>query len=136
MLALGPAMSRMMCMQNPYQRVRKGEEEEARRPRRPWFMWRRKKAVRLGGGERSKRPKRRWGLRVGRLRIRWLSPMALLKRLCDSYVRMMFALENQMGSAGIQCASGPAFAVYPMHMPGRMATTYNFSAYDFAAKVK
>lgn len=127
-LALGPAMSRMMCMNNPYQQIRKSEEDS--RPKRPW-LWRRKKSLKPGGKEKNKRPRRRWGLRVGRLKIRLLSPLALLKRLCDSYVRMMFALENKLGGAGIQCATGPTFPMYPMHMPGRMGVTY-----DLSTKVK
>lgn len=130
MLALGPAVSRMMCMSNPYEQLRQSEDATSK-PKRTW-LWRRKKSSTVkkarAGGPRSRRPFR---LRVGRLRIRLLSPLALLKRLCDSYVRMMFALENKMGGAGIQCASGPAFPMYPMHMPGRMGTTY-----DFSAKVK
>lgn len=132
-LALGPAMSRMMCMNNPYQQVRKSDSDEAR-PKRPW-LWRRKKTLKLGGGEKRQRPRRRWGLRVGRLRIRLLSPLALLKRLCDSYVRMMFALENRIGAAGLQCAAGPAFPMYPMHMPGRMGTTFD-PRIDFSTSVR
>jgi len=43
---------------------------------------------------------------------------------------MMFALENKMGGAGLQCAAGPAFPIYPIHMPARITTP------DFAVKVK
>lgn len=124
-LALGPVVSRMMCMSHPYQQLKRSEEAK---PKRTW-LWRRKKSTvkKVRAGER---PRRRWGLRVGRLRIRLLSPLALLKRLCDSYVKMMFSLEDRMGGAGIQCAAGPAFPMYPLHMPGRMAN------YDFSVKVK
>lgn len=68
---------------------------------------------------------------MGRLRIRFLSPLAILKRMCDAYVRMMLNLEEKMSGAGISCAAGPAFPVYPMHMPGRMG-----SAPAFTYKVK
>nr|PNR52839.1 hypothetical protein PHYPA_009214 [Physcomitrium patens] len=119
-LAMGPAMARMMCMQNPYQQIK---NDEAKSKKWSW-IWRRKKSLKLGRGE--KKPRRRVGLRVGRLRIRLLSPLVLLKKLCDSYVKMMFALEGKMGGAGFHSANGPSFPVYPMHMPGKMGVTYNY----------
>lgn len=124
-LALGPAVSRMICMTHPYQQLQRSEENTAK-PKRTW-LWRRKKSSRVKKMRAGERPRRRWGLRVGRLRIRLLSPFALLKRLCDSYVRMMFMLENKMGGAGIQCAAGPAFPMYPIHIPPRI---------DYGVKVK
>lgn len=114
-LALGPALSRMMCLRHPYQQIK---SEEAR-PKRSW-SWRRKsqKSQKLGSGGAAKKPRRQWGIRVGRLRIRFLSPLALLKRLNEAYVRMMLALEQKTASGGFaMCANGP---IYPMHMPGRM----------------
>nr|PNR53790.1 hypothetical protein PHYPA_007465 [Physcomitrium patens] len=113
-LALGLAMSRMMCIQNPYQKMK---NDEAQPSKRTW-MWSRMKSLKPGGCEKT--PRLRMGLRVARLRIRMLSPLTVLKRLCDSYVRMMLSLENEVGFAGIHCFSGTAFPMYLMQPPRRM----------------
>lgn len=127
-LALAPAITRMQCMANPYRRVKAKKSQEGDHadddhhqalPRRSSFWsWKnlsrnkknKKKVKQLGGAHR-----RRWGFRVAsRLRIRLLSPVALLKRLRDAYVNMMLSIERNAGDCS-GLIMGPTGAYNPRH---------------------
>lgn len=134
MLALAPAITRMQCMANPYRRVKVKKSQEGDHadddvdenhhqaaPRRSSFWsWKNlsrnkkkksSKVKQLGGGAH----RRRWGFRVAsRLRIRLLSPLALLKRLRDAYVNMMLSIEQNAGDCS-GLVMGPTGAYNPRH---------------------
>ncbi|CAM6007563.1 unnamed protein product [Sphagnum balticum] len=120
---LGPLLSRMQT-QNSYDRIQ-GEEEDSEtsvrgsRLRNFWGL-RIKKTLRLGSCKTTRR-RRRWGVRVAArsLRIRLVtSPLVLLAKLRDRYVRMMIALEGRTRS-NLFVSTVP---IYPLHMPGREGT--------------
>jgi len=120
---LRPLLSRMQT-QNSYDRIQ-GEEEDSETPARGsrlrnfWGL-RIKKTLRLGSCKTPRR-RRRWGVRVAvrSLRIRLVtSPLVLLAKLRDRYVRMMIALEGRTRS-NLFVSTVP---VYPLHMPGRAGT--------------
>lgn len=131
-LALAPAITRMQCMANPYRRVKTKKSQEGdhadddddnhQAPLRRSSFWSWKnlsrskkkkkssKVKQLGGAHR-----RRWGFRVAsRLRIRLLSPVALLKRLRDAYVNMMLSIEQNAGDCS-GLVMGPTGAYNPHH---------------------
>ena len=115
-LVLAPAITRMQCMSNPYKRVKdvgaegKEEGEGGAVVRRGSFWsswsWRKRKAVKREG----KGTRKRWGFRVSKLRIRMLSPGYWLKKLRDSYINMMLAIER---NAPMDCSG---MVTYPSHI--------------------
>lgn len=113
-LVLAPAITRMQCMGNPYKRIDGVKEEEHRegavRRGSFWSSWRKKKAVKLGGNRGTAGARRRWGFRVSKLRIRMLLPGFWLKKLRDSYVNLMLAIER---NAPMDCSG---MVTYPSYM--------------------
>ncbi|KAG0591541.1 hypothetical protein KC19_1G182600 [Ceratodon purpureus] len=125
-LVLAPAITRMQCMNNPYKRVKdgsgEGEEREVgeggavKRRGSFWSSWRKRSAGRKKktsrGGSKGGEPGRRrrtWGFRVSKLTIRMLSPGYWLKKLRDSYINLMLALER---NAPMECSG---MVTYPSH---------------------
>ncbi|CAM6051951.1 unnamed protein product [Sphagnum compactum] len=131
-LALGPALSRMRSYgQIPYEKI-KGHDQQlpgggasTKSSSRIFWGWRRKpKKLKLGG---KKTRSGRWGFKVSRLRIRLVSPLVLLKKLRDSYVRMMLALERSCGEYGgsLAMTSYPIYPLYPFPIStGRTIHTF------------
>lgn len=144
MLALGPALSRMRFVDNgrAYEKLIQGGHDEQQQQTtgriksssssstsssRFWagVSWRRKKTSKkkkklvvekLGNKKHERR--RRLHFKVSKqLRIRLLvmSPLLLLKKLRDSYVRMILALERDCGEYGGALAMS-SYPMYPMYL--------------------
>lgn len=128
-LALGPALSRMRSF--PYEKINGHDQQlpgggaTTKSSSRIFWGWRRKpKKLKLGG---KKTRSGRWGFKVSRLRIRLVSPLVLLKKLRDSYVRMMLALERSCGEYGgsLAMTSYPIYPLYPFPIStGRTSHTF------------
>jgi hypothetical protein len=143
-LALGPALSRMRFVDNgrAYEKLIQGGHDEQQQQTtgriksssssstsssRFWagVSWRRKKTSKkkkklvvekLGNKKHERR--RRLHFKVSKqLRIRLLvmSPLLLLKKLRDSYVRMILALERDCGEYGGALAMS-SYPMYPMYL--------------------
>ena len=95
-------------MGNPYERIKDQEPGEQR-----FWLWRRKKTVKLG---RKVGSRRKWGFKVARLRFRLYTPLTLLKKLRDSYVNMLLALERKSGNncSGLVMNGYPIYPDHPM----------------------
>ncbi len=145
MLALGPALSRMRFVDNgrPYEKLIQGGHDEHQQQQtttgriksnsssstsssRFWagVSWRRKKTSKKKKklvveklGNKNHERRRRLHFKVSKqLRIRLLmSPLLLLKKLRDSYVRMILALERDCGEYGGALAMS-SYPIYPLYL--------------------